>query len=229
MSYTQKVREVADPYWEGSFQHPFITELQEGTLPEAAFRYYLLQDRYYLEHFGKLYGLIAEATDDIEVRQMMQENAMNLKTGELAIREGFFKELGITDEEIAKTPIAPTAYNYVSHMYRQLVEGSPQAAMAGILPCVWLYQEIGCRLISEGSPNLLYQRWIETYAGVEAAETILKERAVLDRLYAESTEKEQSQMEIAFMISSQMEYLFWEMAYIFEKWPEGVKGCESAK
>ena len=176
-----------------------------------------------------MYGLIAEATDDVEVRQMMRENAMNLKTGELAIREGFFKELGITDEEIAKTPIAPTAYNYVSHMYRQLVEGSPQAAMAGILPCAWLYQEIGCRLISEGSPNPLYQRWIETYAGVESAETILKERAVLDRLYAESTEEEQSQMEIAFVISSQMEYLFWEMAYIFEKWSEGVKGCESAK
>lgn len=48
--------------------------------------------------------------------------------GELAIRETFFEELAITEEEVALTPIAPTAYHYVSHMYRQLIEGTPKTA-----------------------------------------------------------------------------------------------------
>lgn len=228
MNYTEQVRKIADPYWAGSFQHPFITELQAGELSPEVFRYYLIQDRYYLEHFGKLYGLIAEQTEDPEIKALMQQNAENLKLGEVAIREGFFQELNITPEEIAETAIAPTAYNYVSHMYRQLVEGTPRAAVAGMLPCAWLYQEIGCRLIAEGSPEPLYQRWIETYAGAEAAEGILQERALLDRLYEEAGEAEQQQMIDAFVISSQMEYLFWEMAYTLEKWPEGAH-YESAK
>ena len=96
---------------------------------------------------------------------MLLDGAMHLAEGEISIREGFFKELNITDEEINNTPIAPTAYNYVSHMYRQLLDGSLKSAVAGLLPCAWLYQEIGVELIKTGSPTSLYQRWIETYAG----------------------------------------------------------------
>lgn len=35
------------------------------------------------------------------------------------------------------------------HMYRQLVDGTPNTAFAGMLPCAWLYQEIGVRLIEQ--------------------------------------------------------------------------------
>ena len=45
-----------------------------------------------------------------------------------------FEELAIT-EEVAATPIAPTAYHYVSHMYRQLIEGTPKTTAASMLPC----------------------------------------------------------------------------------------------
>ena len=34
-----------------------------------------------------------------------------------------------------------------------------------MLPCSWLYQEIGAQLVKQHSPEPLYQRWIETYAG----------------------------------------------------------------
>lgn len=218
MTFTDLARKEAAVFWEGSFEHPFVQSLAAGDLAPEIFRYYLLQDRYYLEHFSKLYSYIAEQTDDKEVQAQLQENAENLKLGELAIREEFFTELNITEEEILATPVAPTAYNYVSHMYRQLIDGTFKTAYAGMLPCAWLYQEIGVRLIETGSPHPLYQRWIETYAGEAAAEEIKKERALLDRLYQEATAKEQQQMIESFVISSKMEYAFWEMATNLEKW-----------
>ncbi len=221
-TFTQKARAYADPYWEGSFEHPFILELAKGTLAPEIFRYYLLQDRYYLEHFSKLYRLIGEAAEDSEVRELMLVNSQHLAEGELAIREAFFKELGITEEEVAATPVAPAAYNYVSHMYRQLAAGTPNTAFAGMLPCPWLYQEIGERLIVMGSPNPLYQRWIATYAGEEGRAAVANERRILDRLYAAAPSDEQEQMLTAFYISSQMEYLFWEMAMTLESWPQGA-------
>ena len=218
MTFTELARKEAASFWQGSFEHPFIQSLASGDLAPEVFRYYLLQDRYYLEHFSKLYDYIAEQTDDEEVQAQLKENAENLKLGELAIREEFFTELAITEEEIVETPIAPTAYNYVSHMYRQLIDGTPKTAYAGMLPCAWLYQEIGVRLIESGSPHPLYQRWIETYAGEDAAKEIKKERALLDRLYEDSTEEERHQMIEAFVISSKMEYAFWDMAANLEKW-----------
>lgn len=50
-SFTEIVREQTTPYWEGSFKHPFIVQLQEGSLPIENFRYYLIQDSYYLIHW----------------------------------------------------------------------------------------------------------------------------------------------------------------------------------
>lgn len=220
--FTEKARIQAKAYWEGSFDHPFIKQLQAGTLPAEVFRYYLLQDRYYLEHFSQLHRLIGEKTTDPEVRELLYTGASHLAEGEQAIRATFFEELGITDAEIAATPIAPTAYHYVSHMYRQLSAGTVNSAVAGLLPCAWLYQEIGETLSQQGSPNSLYQRWIETYAGEEAESEVQAQCQLVNRLYRESSAKEQEQMLEAFYISSQMEYLFWEMSQTLERWPEGA-------
>ncbi|WP_208559744.1 thiaminase II [Marinilactibacillus kalidii] len=218
MSFTTMAKQAALASWEGSFNHPFIKELQAGTLDKDIFRYYLIQDHYYLKHFNELYALIAKSTTHPELKALLMENAKNLALGEIAIREDFFSELGITDEEIEHTPIAPTAYHYVSHMYRQLIEGTINSAAASMLPCAWLYQELGDTLITKQSPVPIYQRWIETYAGVEAQEHIQQERALLDELYAASQPDEQTQMIEAFVISSEMELAFWEMAYQKEQW-----------
>ncbi len=218
MLFTELAREKSSIFWERSFEHPFIQELVSGELAPEVFRYYLLQDRYYLEHFSKLYFLIAEKSDSEEIQAHLRLNAEELKNGEIFVREGFFKELEIGEQEILETSVAPTAYHYVSHMYRQLIDGTVNSAIAGMLPCAWLYHEIGLRLIEVGSPNPLYQKWIETYASEEATVQIVKECDIINRLYQESDEQEQEQMLEAFLISSKMEADFWEMALVLEKW-----------
>ena len=71
MNFTKIARQEAASFWEGSFEHPFITALADGNLAPEIFRYYLLQDRYYLEHFSKLYHLIAEQTNDWEAQEQL--------------------------------------------------------------------------------------------------------------------------------------------------------------
>ncbi|GKQ42396.1 aminopyrimidine aminohydrolase [Companilactobacillus sp. RD055328] len=204
--------------WHDSFKHPFITELHAGTLDPTIFRYYLLQDRYYLEHFGKLYDLIAQQTDNAKLKSALQENSAGLEAGEFAIREIFFRELNITDKEIKNTPVAPTTYNYVSHMYRQLYVESPLVAAASMLPCEWLYQEIGEYLSTKDSPIPIYQQWIDSYATEEAKLGVQKQRALIDELAEETSPIEQQKILEAFEISTQMEYKFWEMSYAKETW-----------
>ena len=38
--------------------HPFLTGLQDGTLDEAAFRYYIVQDALYLREYGRAMALV---------------------------------------------------------------------------------------------------------------------------------------------------------------------------
>lgn len=227
--FTDRVRSQTRPYWEGSFVHPFITGIQDGTLPMENFRYYLIQDCYYLEHFSHIYALVAAQTTFPELKKRMEENAAHLKAGELAVRETFFKELLITDQELQNTEIAPTAYNYVSHLYRQLVEGNDWIIAASLLPCPWLYADIGVYLKNKQShsPNPFYQQWIDTYGGEEGLADIKNDAALLNAAYEQSKDEQKKQMEQAFVISAKMEFSFWEMAYQFESWPKGLKEeCE---
>ncbi|MCZ2492750.1 thiaminase II [Dellaglioa carnosa] len=218
MLFSEKVRRESNDWWERSFEHPFIKQLVDGSLPAETFRYYLIQDHYYLKHFSKIHQLVGEQSDDAEIKKLMFASAEGLAQSESAIRDDFFKELNITDEEIEQTGIAPTAYHYVSHMYRQLAEFNPEAAFSGLLPCAWLYLEIGYKLIGEGSPNPMYQRWIETYSTDEFKESVDNQRRSLDRVAKESSQETVEAMANAFKISSIEEYNFWGMALDHQTW-----------
>ena len=71
MTFTEQAKDQAQASWQGSFQHPFITELHEGTLSPTIFRYYLIQDHYYLKHFSQLYRLIAAQTQQPRLKKLL--------------------------------------------------------------------------------------------------------------------------------------------------------------
>lgn len=222
MTFTDQLHMSASDLWQQSFDHPFIHQISDGTLPKAIFRFYLLQDRYYLSEFGKLHERVAAKVADPTGKQFLLSSAQGLKDGEIAVREGFFETLGISANEVATTPIAPTAYNYVNHMYAELDRGTPGRAIAGLLPCYWLYNEIGKRLEAAGSPDPLYQRWIDTY-GSDAYTTSVNQMITLtDQTAAAVSEEERTAMTESFVRSSAYELAFWQMAMNQQSWQPKV-------
>ncbi len=215
MNFVTIAREAATESWVYSLEHPFIQELQQGTLSKACFRYYLLQDRYYLAALQSVYLAIEKQTEQPTIKTMMQDGAKRLIAGEIGIRDTFFDTLQITAEEVQQTPIATVPQAYVAHMHQQLTY-SVSVAFASLLPCAWLYQEIGLAL-SSGSPHPVYQRWIDTCITPESMRIVHEEQELLNHLYQEASMLERQQMVNAFVTSTQMEASFWDMAYGFDK------------
>ena len=100
MEFTDIAMELSKEAWQASFHHPFILQLQEGNLEPSIFRYYLIQDAYYLKSFSEAYHLLADKTSNEEMKRLLKQNAQSLVEGELFIRQQFFKELGISDQEM---------------------------------------------------------------------------------------------------------------------------------
>ncbi|PER29927.1 thiaminase II [Bacillus cereus] len=219
MTFSQSLRKEVDSIWEASFNHPFVKKLGEGTLDLASFRYYVLQDSYYLSHFARVQALGAAKALELEITARMAHHAQNTYEAELSLHENFAKKLGITKEEKDHFIPAPTAYAYTSHMYRAAYEGHLGDIIAAILPCYWLYYEIGERLKVCQPEEPIYQEWISTY-GSDWFRTLVEEQiARLDAIAETVTEADRNRMKQHFIISSQYEYSFWEMAYTLEKWP----------
>lgn len=217
-TFTQMLHEQTKEIWTKSKEHPFIQELVAGTLSEEIFRYYLIQDTYYLHHFARAHQEIIDRSDNQKVIDNQRFCKEGLGASELAIREGFFKELKLTKEELVTTPVAPTAYHYVSHIHRQFVDGTISSALASLLPCYWLYYEIGTTFVAKKSPVPIYQDFLETYHSDEFKQVLDELLAIVDELAQAATVAERKMMEEAFVRSSYYELNFWEMSYTKEKW-----------
>ncbi|CAN7384402.1 thiaminase II [Rossellomorea sp. LjRoot5] len=219
MSFSTVLRNEVKDIWDASFHHPFVKGIGDGTLPIEKFKYYLLQDAYYLSHFSKVQALGASKAMDIHTTSRMAAHAVGTNEAELSLHENFSKRLGITEEERKNFKPAPTAYAYTSHMYRSARYGGLADILAAILPCYWLYYEIGERLKSCKPGEPVYQEWIKAYGGDWFKELVEEQINRLDVLAATMTECDRERMKENFILSSIYELQFWEMAYTLEKWP----------
>ena len=72
---------------------------------------------------------------------------------------------------------APTNLAYVSYLLAATSTGSYAEGVGAVLPCYWIYWEVGKELVRRGSPDPRYQQWIDTYGGEEFGDVV---RAVID-------------------------------------------------
>lgn len=219
MKFSEKIRKKADAIWQASFEHPFVTGIADGSLPLDCFRYYVMQDSYYLAQFARIQALGAAKALDLYTTHRLAVHAQGTYEAELSLHENFSNRLGITEEEKQQFEVAPTAYAYTSHLYRAAYSGHLGDIIAALLPCYWLYYEIGERLQGSTPEEPIYQEWIAAYGGDWFRELVEEQINRLDEIASQVTEADRVRMEEHFVISSQYEYLFWDMAYKKEMWP----------
>ncbi|MFC4404432.1 thiaminase II [Gracilibacillus xinjiangensis] len=218
MKFSEILRIEVDPIWQASFDHPFVQGIGQGTLPIDCFKYYVLQDAYYLSHFARIQSLGAAKANSLESTYRMASHAQGTYEAELELHRSFSDILGITKEEKAAFKPSPTAYAYTSHMYRAAYEGHLGDVIAAILPCYWLYFEVGEKLKDCKPDHPVYQKWISAYGGDWFGNLVNEQIDRLDEIASQVTEADQERMKEHFVISSNYELLFWEMAYQMETW-----------
>ena len=57
MTFFERLKTAASAEWRAYTEHPFTNGLADGSLPEAAFRHYLVQDYLFLIEFARAYAL----------------------------------------------------------------------------------------------------------------------------------------------------------------------------
>lgn len=221
MDFCEEVRKQTEYYWEASLKHPFVQGIADGTLELEKFKFYMLQDAYYLKHYTKLLAMLASRANEDEDVAYFLETANFIREAELELHRSTFKELHVTSEEIRNFEPAPAAYNYVSHMYQAFYTGSIADAYAAILPCPWLYQEIGAALRKATPGVKLYQQWIDLYASTEMEETIEKQKEMMNR-FAQMPGNDERELTAHFKRSCYYEWQFWEMSWTCQDWQQEV-------
>jgi thiaminase/transcriptional activator TenA len=200
-------------------RHPFIRGLTDGTLKPANFRFYVIQDAHYLREYARALAVAAARAPAEEEIAMFASHAAAAIEVERSLHEGFFRDFGLSAEEVGAAEMAPTNLAYTSYLLACAYGGSFAEALGALLPCYWIYWRVGEQLLERGSPEPLYRRWIETYGGEEFASIVRPVIALTDQLGATLGQVERERSSGRFVTTSRYEWMFWEMAWRRERWP----------
>jgi thiaminase/transcriptional activator TenA len=219
MAFTAELWRAIEPIYESILRHPFLRGLGDGSLPRESFRFYAVQDALYLRDFARALSLAAARAPKDDWIIMFNEHAAGALKVERALHESFFKDFGLTEADVNSTPLAPTNLAYTSYLLA-VASGAPfHEGIAALLPCYWIYWEVGKALERAGSRDPLYARWIATYASEEFGGVVRAVLAATDEIAAGVGGREREAMRRHFVTTSRYEWMFWEMGYRREAWP----------
>jgi len=198
---------------------PFNQELCAGTLPQETFKYYMIQDAHYLEGFAR--ALAVAAAKGITTDHIIQfsSSAHTAIVVERSLHQEYFDIFGVSRESFRSTEPSPECELYTSYLTKLAYQASYEVLIAGLLPCFWIYAEVGKHIHQRAATNNPYQAWINTYASEEFEAGVQRVMDVTNSVAAETTQAVREEMHLAFKRATQLEWMFWDSAYHQRTWP----------
>lgn len=158
--------EVATDWWEqirdireGIEALPFVRGLGDGSLARETFLSYLAQDALYLRDYARVLAEASRLAPTREEQAFWAASAQGALTGELQLHESWLSEHAV---ETGVPDATTTAY--LDHLLATAARGDYRVLIAALLPCFWLYHDVGSRLQPLSHPRHPYRSWLDTYA-----------------------------------------------------------------
>jgi thiaminase (transcriptional activator TenA) len=219
MALTEELWRANLDIYRAILRHPFLRELAEGRLDREAFAFYVKQDSLYLREFARSLNLTAAKAPRPEWGELLSTHAASALQYEKALHQSIFGQYGISAGEVEAFVPSPEAFAYTSFMVASCYGGSFAEALATLLPCYWIYWEVGLELKKQGSSDPVYQKWIDAYASQEYGDLVKAVRAVLDETGGGASPEQKAGMNELFRRSARYEWMFWDSAYRKGSWP----------
>lgn len=217
MSFFEQLKTAASAEWRAYTEHPFTEGLADGSLPEAAFRHYLVQDYLFLIEFARAYALAVYKSPRLADMREAAGGLSAILDVEMNLHIKLCAGWGLSAADLEHAPPASEMLAYTRYVLDAGMRGDLLALKVALAPCVIGYAEIAARLAAR--PNALtannpYRVWIAEYAGVPYQEVATNARAHLDALanrYA--TPAREAELVAIFREATRLEADFWEMGW----------------
>ena len=198
-----------DAWWQeiaglraGSDELDFIKQLAAGTLAAERFEYYLAQDALYLQRYAQVLSEASRLAPDLDSQRFWAKAAGEILEGELQLHRSYLAE--------GAAQPSTTTLNYVNHLSAS--NTSYAELIAAILPCYWLYQDIGTRLAAANHPGHAYAQWLAAYSSPEFDASTEQAINMVRNAWKGADAATRERMRSAFVRSSEHELEFFAQA-----------------
>lgn len=184
----------------------FVRRMSDGSLDRGVFEHYLAQDAVYLERYARALSRASALAPTPDEQAFWATSAAACLGVE---RELHRERLGGELDTMPLVHEATTAYT--DHLLAIAGGASYGELVAAVLPCFWLYSDLGERLLAARTAEHPYGEWLDTYADPGFADSTARAREIADRAAERAPEHERAAMARAFRVSCAHEVAFFDM------------------
>lgn len=214
-SLFSRLKQTCTDDWQAYTTHTFIRQLGAGTLPERAFRHYLIQDYLFLVQFARAWALAAFKSDDLEDIRNAAASLSAIVDIEMGLHVKYCADWGLTEAEMTATPEAMETTAYTRYVFERGMAGDVLDLHVALAPCIVGYGEIGVSLAEDPTTVLTgnpYRDWIEMYSGDEYLDVARQAVVQLDRLsVSRGGDARIADLAGTFAHATRLEAAFWQM------------------
>ncbi len=163
--------------------HPFVRGIAEATLDPTAFKYYIAQDRLYLQSFARAYSIAAAKSPDWHAFQSFHELAGGV-LDELKLHKSYAESWGLEPESVVASA---TTRRYTDFLLATAWSSDVGTTAAAMTPCMKLYGFLGSEIAERrGIPADPFGEWVKTYAAPSFHDLVSQLEGLVDR-YADDS------------------------------------------
>jgi thiaminase/transcriptional activator TenA len=210
-----RLKSDAAAEWRAYLEHPFVAGLGDGTLPQPAFRHFLVQDYLFLTQFARAYALAAFKAQTLDEMRHASFALATILDVEMDLHVRFSERWGLTRSDLEQAGEARATIAYTRFVLDAGQRGDLLDLMTALAPCIVGYAEIGLALEAtpagraEGNP---YREWIAEYASEAYQALAADAKAELDRLADDAmTQARYPRLLALFRQATRLEADFWQM------------------
>ena len=193
--------------WHQILDLPFVRALGDGTLDEDLFAFYLDQDALYLRDYSRALATLSARADSAEAQVHWAAGAHEAIAAESQLHEGW-----LANRARLGGP-SPITMGYTNFLRASAAGDDYVVGAAAILPCYWLYEEVGAVLSSQNHADHPYAEWLSMYGGEEFAADVARSLAEVERAFEAASPAQRVRAARAYLSACVYEREFFDQAH----------------
>ena len=193
--------------WHQILDLPFVRALGDGTLDEDLFAFYLDQDALYLRDYSRALATLSARADTAEAQVHWAAGAHEAIAAESQLHEGW-----LANRARLGGP-SPITMGYTNFLRAFTAGEDYVVGAAAILPCYWLYEEVGAVLSSQNREDHPYAEWLSLYGGEEFAADVARSLAEVERAFETASPAQRVRAARAYLSACVYEREFFDQAH----------------
>ena len=182
----------------------FVRALGDGTLSQDRFVAYQVQDAMYLSTYSRVLAAASSIAPSRESQAFWAKGANECIEVEMTLHDSWIPE------GAGAVPMDAVTTGYTNHLLSRAQLGDYGELVAAILPCYWLYQDIGDRLAARNHADHPFGKWLAMYGDPHFAEATLAAKTYVGRALDTASDAQRERMWQAFVESCVWELRFFD-------------------